>query len=79
MTVRELHGDERDRIYDEQARRYPGFAEYAERTKGIRTIPVLSLTPDCEQLSTRVDLRLDLGVVEPGASLTDEVRCSVVR
>lgn len=23
---------------------YPGFAEYAERTKGIRTIPVLSLT-----------------------------------
>jgi deazaflavin-dependent oxidoreductase (nitroreductase family) len=44
VTVREVHGAERDRIYDEQARRYPGFAEYAERTKGIRTIPVLSLT-----------------------------------
>jgi deazaflavin-dependent oxidoreductase (nitroreductase family) len=44
VTVREVHGGERDRIYDEQARRYPGFAEYAERTKGIRTIPVLSLT-----------------------------------
>ena len=44
VAVRELRGGERDRIYDEQARRYPGFAEYAERTKGIRTIPVLSLS-----------------------------------
>ena len=44
VTVRDVRGDERDRIYDEQARRYPGFAEYAERTKGIRTIPVLSLS-----------------------------------
>ena len=43
MTVRELQGDERDRIYDEQARRYPGFADYAKRTAGIRTIPVLEL------------------------------------
>src|ERR671935_1645902 len=25
VTVRELHGDERDRVYDEHARRYPGF------------------------------------------------------
>ena len=44
VAVRELSGGERDRIYDEQARRYPGFAEYAEKTKGIRTIPVLSLS-----------------------------------
>jgi deazaflavin-dependent oxidoreductase (nitroreductase family) len=44
VTVRELTGDERDRVYAEQARRYPGFAEYAERTEGIRTIPVLELT-----------------------------------
>lgn len=44
VTVRELTGNERDRIYAEQARRYPGFAEYAERTEGIRTIPVLELT-----------------------------------
>ncbi|MBV1850450.1 nitroreductase family deazaflavin-dependent oxidoreductase [Catellatospora tritici] len=44
VSVRELTGDERDRRYDEQARRYPGFAEYAEKTKGIRTIPVLELT-----------------------------------
>jgi deazaflavin-dependent oxidoreductase (nitroreductase family) len=43
VTVRELRGDERDRIYDEQAHRFPGFAEYAAKTEGIRTIPVLSL------------------------------------
>jgi deazaflavin-dependent oxidoreductase (nitroreductase family) len=43
VTVRELRGDERDRIYDEQAHRYPGFAEYKQRTAGIRTIPVLEL------------------------------------
>src|SRR5690348_7939863 len=44
VTVRELRGDERDRIYDEQARRFPGFADYAQRAAGIRTIPVLALT-----------------------------------
>lgn len=44
VTVRELTGDERDRRFDEQARRYPGFAEYAQKTAGIRTIPVLELT-----------------------------------
>src|SRR6478672_11022714 len=43
VSVRELQGDEHDRIYDEQARRYPGFAEYAQSTAGIRTIPVLEL------------------------------------
>jgi deazaflavin-dependent nitroreductase family protein len=43
VTVTELTGDERDRVYEEQARRYPGFAEYAEKTAGIRTIPVLAL------------------------------------
>jgi hypothetical protein len=30
-------------IYDEQARRYPGFADYARQTAGVRTIPVLAL------------------------------------
>jgi deazaflavin-dependent oxidoreductase (nitroreductase family) len=44
VTVTELTGEERDRVYAEQARRYPGFAEYAEMTAGIRTIPVLALT-----------------------------------
>lgn len=43
VSVSELTGDERDRVYAEQARRYPGFAEYAEKTAGIRTIPVLAL------------------------------------
>jgi hypothetical protein len=43
VTVSELTGAERDRVYAEQARRYPGFGEYAEKTAGIRTIPVLAL------------------------------------
>jgi deazaflavin-dependent oxidoreductase (nitroreductase family) len=43
VTVSEVSGDERDRVFEEQARRYPGFAEYAEKTAGIRTIPVLAL------------------------------------
>ena len=44
VTVTELTGEERDRVYAEQARRYPGFAEYEQQTAGIRTIPVLALT-----------------------------------
>ncbi|MFN8035789.1 MAG: nitroreductase family deazaflavin-dependent oxidoreductase [Acidimicrobiia bacterium] len=43
VAVRELRGGERDRVFDEQARRYPGFAEYAQKTAGIRRIPVLGL------------------------------------
>jgi deazaflavin-dependent oxidoreductase (nitroreductase family) len=43
VTVRELTGAERDRIYAEQARRYPGFAEYERQTAGVRSIPVLEL------------------------------------
>jgi deazaflavin-dependent oxidoreductase (nitroreductase family) len=43
VAVREVTGADRDRIYAEQARRYPGFAEYERRTAGIRTIPVLEL------------------------------------
>jgi deazaflavin-dependent oxidoreductase (nitroreductase family) len=43
VTVRELTGDERDTVYAEQAGRYPGFAEYEEKTAGIRVIPVLAL------------------------------------
>jgi deazaflavin-dependent oxidoreductase (nitroreductase family) len=44
VTVRELSGSERDRIYAAQAGRYPGFEEYARQTAGVRTIPVLELT-----------------------------------
>ncbi|MFE2955374.1 nitroreductase/quinone reductase family protein [Nocardia tengchongensis] len=43
VVVTEVTGAARDRIYAEQARRYPGFAEYAQKTAGIRTIPVLAL------------------------------------
>ena len=43
VTVRELTGDERDRIFAEQAGRYSAFADYEQRTAGIRTIPVLAL------------------------------------
>ncbi len=43
VTVSELVGEERDRVFEEQARRYHGFAEYAEKAAGIRTIPVLAL------------------------------------
>ncbi|MGZ4619277.1 MAG: nitroreductase family deazaflavin-dependent oxidoreductase [Frankiaceae bacterium] len=43
VTVSELTGDERDRVFAEQAHRYPGFAKYADDTAGIRTIPVLAL------------------------------------
>lgn len=44
VAVSEITGSDRDRIYGEQARRYPGFAEYEKKTEGIRTIPVLALT-----------------------------------
>ncbi|RZU10647.1 deazaflavin-dependent oxidoreductase (nitroreductase family) [Kribbella rubisoli] len=44
VSVDDVTGADRDRIYAEQARRYPGFAEYEVRTAGIRTIPVLKLT-----------------------------------
>ncbi|GAB2462681.1 nitroreductase family deazaflavin-dependent oxidoreductase [Jatrophihabitans fulvus] len=44
VTVRELEGDERDRAYAEIVRQAPGFGDYATKTDGIRTIPVLALT-----------------------------------
>lgn len=43
VRVEEITGAERDRLYAEQARRYPGFAEYEKKTRGVRTIPVLAL------------------------------------
>ena len=44
VGVTEVSGDERDRIYAEQVKRMPGFGEYAEKTEGIRKIPVVHLT-----------------------------------
>ena len=43
VTVRDIKGSKRDRIYEEQAQRLPGFTEYAEQAAGFRTIPVLEL------------------------------------
>ena len=43
VTITELSGDERDRVFAEQVRRMPGFGEYESKTAGIRTIPVLEL------------------------------------
>lgn len=39
----EIHGTERDRLFDQQASRYPGFRGYQDKTS--RTIPVVALTP----------------------------------
>jgi deazaflavin-dependent oxidoreductase (nitroreductase family) len=38
-------GPERDELYARQVARMPGFAEYEEKTKGIRKIPVIVLEP----------------------------------
>jgi deazaflavin-dependent oxidoreductase (nitroreductase family) len=43
VVITELSGDERDRVYAEQVKHNPGFGEYEQKTKGIRTIPVLQL------------------------------------
>ena len=43
VTVTEINGDERDRVYAEQVKRMPGFGEYAQKAEGIRQIPVLRL------------------------------------
>jgi deazaflavin-dependent oxidoreductase (nitroreductase family) len=57
VTVRDLRGPERDHVYAEQARNFPGFAEYERQTAGVRTIPVLELAgsraaPPARQRST---------------------------
>ena len=44
VTIAELTGEERDRVFAEQVKRMPGFGDYAKKTEGIRTIPVLQLT-----------------------------------
>ncbi len=43
VSVQEVTGPDRDRLYAEQVRRYPAFGEYEKKTAGIRTIPVLAL------------------------------------
>ena len=43
VRARVAEGDERDRIWTKQKQLMPGFAEYEEKTKGIREIPVVIL------------------------------------
>jgi deazaflavin-dependent oxidoreductase (nitroreductase family) len=43
VKVSEITGPERDRVFAQQKRAMPGFAEYEAKTAGIRTIPVLAL------------------------------------
>jgi deazaflavin-dependent oxidoreductase (nitroreductase family) len=42
-TARVAEGAERDEIWERQKREWPGFAEYEEKTRGIREIPVVVL------------------------------------
>lgn len=44
VTVTEITGDERDRVYAAQVKRMPNFGDYEKKAEGIRTIPVLRLT-----------------------------------
>jgi len=44
VEASEATGEERDRLFAEQAERIPQFGEYAEQTGG-RVIPVVLLTP----------------------------------
>jgi deazaflavin-dependent oxidoreductase (nitroreductase family) len=41
--ARVAEGEERERIWNQQKQDWPGFAEYDEKTKGIRDIPVIVL------------------------------------
>lgn len=45
VTARQLDGAERRPIWEKQKQLMPGFAEYEEKTTGIREIPVLLLEP----------------------------------
>lgn len=42
-SARVARGEERDRIFDQQKRDWSGFADYEEKLKGIREIPVVVL------------------------------------
>ena len=41
--ARVAEGAEREAIWEKQKQDWPGFAEYEEKTKGIREIPVVIL------------------------------------
>jgi deazaflavin-dependent oxidoreductase (nitroreductase family) len=43
VTAREMEGRERQQVWEHQKRLLPVFAEYEEKTKGIRQIPIILL------------------------------------
>lgn len=43
VHARDIEGEERDRLFEKQKELMPGFAEYEEKTRGIRVIPVVLL------------------------------------
>ncbi len=43
--AREVEGDEHDRLFELGKKVYRGYTQYEERTKGVRRIPVMRLTP----------------------------------
>jgi deazaflavin-dependent oxidoreductase (nitroreductase family) len=45
VVARVAEGDERERIWTAQKQLFSGFADYEEKTKGIRDIPVIILEP----------------------------------
>ena len=50
VRAAEIHGPERDRLFDQQARRYPGFRGYQDKTS--RIIPVVALIPTSTDVVT---------------------------
>jgi deazaflavin-dependent oxidoreductase (nitroreductase family) len=45
VVAYEAEGDERERLWTKQKELMPGFAEYEQKTKGTREIPVIVLEP----------------------------------
>lgn len=44
VVAAEITGDARDSLWERIVEASPGFGDYAEKTKGIRTIPLFRLT-----------------------------------
>jgi deazaflavin-dependent oxidoreductase (nitroreductase family) len=44
VTVSEVTGDDRNRVWAKQVSLAPGFGDYEKKTAGIRVIPILELT-----------------------------------
>ncbi len=45
MSVTDIVGEERERVFADLLRQRPDIATYEQRTAGVRTIPVLALDP----------------------------------